>query len=64
MDTLLEKLLPWGPVFFGVCLFAPMLAAVMNSYGFEEAFGVPSLTVSLPVGFVWGLVAKIRGRWL
>ncbi|MEP6389461.1 MAG: hypothetical protein ABJ056_06020 [Halioglobus sp.] len=64
MDALLEKLLSWGPVFFGVCLFAPMLAAVLNTYGFEAAFGVPSLTVTLPLGFVWGLVAKITGRWL
>ena len=64
MDTLLEKLLPWGPVFFGVCLFAPMLAAVMNNYGFEEAFAVPSLAITLPLGFIWGWVAKTRGRWL
>ena len=64
MDTLLEKLLPWGPAFFGVCLFAPMLAAVMKNYGFEEAFAVPSLAISLPLGFIWGWVAKARGRWL
>ena len=64
MDTLLEKLLPWGPVFFGVCLFAPMLASVMKNYGFEEAIAVPFLAISLTLGFIWGWVAKTRGRWL
>ena len=64
MSKLLEALLPWGPVFFGVLLFAPIAAAVMDSLAFSISAGFPSLYLAIPVGFIWGLVAKARGRWL
>jgi len=64
MKKLLEILLPWGPVFFGLLLFAPMLAAVLDKIAFPAAAGFPSLALAIPLGLVWGLVAKIRGQWL
>ena len=30
---LIEKLMPWGPVFFGLLIFAPMWAAVLEAAG-------------------------------
>jgi len=64
MEKLLEILLPWGPVFFGVLLFAPMLAAVLDKIAFPAAAGFPSLFLTIPLGLVWGITAKIRGQWL
>lgn len=64
MAKLLEFLLPWGPVFFGVLLFAPMLAAVLDEMTFPAMAGIPSLYLTLPAGLVWGFVAKARGQWL
>jgi len=64
MAKLLEFLLPWGPVFFGVLLFAPMAAAVMDKLEFPATAGFPSLYLALPIGLIWGLVAKARGQWL
>ena len=64
MSKLLETLLPWGPVFFGVLLLAPMAAAVMDNLAFPITAEFPSLYLAIPVGFIWGLVAKARGRWL
>ena len=64
MKNLLDFLMPWGPVFFGLLLFAPMLAAVLDNTSFPEAAGIPSLYLTLPLGAVWGLVAKQRGQWL
>ena len=64
MNKLLEFLLPWGPVFFGLFLFAPMAAAVMDKMAFPAMAGVPSLYLAIPVGLLWGLVAKMRGQWL
>jgi hypothetical protein len=64
MTKLLEVLLPWGPVFFGVLLFAPMAAAVMDKTAFPAIAGFPSLYLAIPVGLIWGLVAKVRGQWL
>lgn len=54
MKTLIATLVPWGPVFFGGLIFAPMWSA---------ALGV-SLPITMAVGIVWGFVAKQRGRWL
>jgi len=54
MKSVIEKLMPWGPVFFGGLIFSPMWSA---------ATGV-SLTVTVAVGLVWGFIAMRRGRWL
>ena len=64
MTKLLETLLPWGPVLFGVLLLAPMAAAVMNEMAFPATTGFPSLYLTIPIGFTWGLVAKMKGQWL
>jgi hypothetical protein len=61
---LLEIFLPWGPVFFGVLLLAPMAAAVMNEMAFPAIAGFPSLYLAIPAGLTWGVVAKVRGQWL
>jgi len=64
MGKLLNTLLPWGPVFFGVLVFAPIAAAVMDKTAFSTMAGFPSLYLAIPIGFVLGVVAKRRGRWL
>jgi hypothetical protein len=64
MSRLLEILVPWGPVFFGVLIFTPMAAAVIDETAFPAIAGVPSLYLALPVGLIWGLIAKARGQWL
>jgi hypothetical protein len=60
----IEKLMPWGPVFFGLFIFAPMWAAVMAAAELNIRAGTPNIFFILPIGFVWGIVAKSRGRWL
>jgi hypothetical protein len=64
MAKFLKVLMPWGPVLFGVVLFAPMAAAVLDKMAFPATAGFPSLYLALPVGLIWGLVAKVRGQWL
>jgi hypothetical protein len=54
MDALIDKFMPWGPVFFGVLVFAPMWSAALDV----------SLPVMLAIGLCWGYIAKLRGRWL
>lgn len=64
MATVLERLVPWGPAFFGVLIFAPVTTAVMDAGGIATVAGVPAFYLALAVGLAWGVVAKIRGRWL
>ncbi|MFT4823811.1 MAG: hypothetical protein ACI9DH_001183 [Halioglobus sp.] len=54
MKILLEKLVPWGPVFFGGLIFAPMWSAALNI----------NLPILMVVGLIWGYIAMARGRWL
>ena len=63
-NLLIEKIMPWGPVIFGVCVFAPMWAAAMNAVGIALPFQMSNLSAMLILGFSWGLVAKYRERWL
>lgn len=64
MFVIIEKLMPWGPVFFGVLIFAPMWAALMDASGVILPSGTPNLALTLVVGITWGFIAKTRGRWL
>ena len=64
LEKSLERLLPWGPVFFGLLIFAPMLAAVLEAAGVTQVAGITPLAAAMVLGGAWGLVAKTRGRWL
>ncbi|MFK8048331.1 MAG: hypothetical protein AB8B81_07860 [Halioglobus sp.] len=54
MKTVIEKLVHWGPIFFGGLVFAPMWSAALNI----------SLPILMVVGVIWGFIAMQRGRWL
>jgi hypothetical protein len=54
MKALIEKLVPWGPVFFGALVFSQMWSAALNI----------SLPVTMAIGLAWGFIAMRRGRWL
>ena len=64
LEKSLELLLPWGPVFFGLLIFAPMLAAVLEAAGVNQVAGTTPLAAAMVLGVGWGLVAMTRGRWL
>jgi hypothetical protein len=64
MFVIIEKLMPWGPVFFGVLVFAPMWSAVLDATAVVLPAGAPNLALTLVVGLTWGFIAKARGRWL
>ena len=54
MKMLIQKLMPWGPVFFGGLIFAPMWSAALG-------IGLP---ITMATGLLWGFIAMQRGRWL
>lgn len=54
MQKLLETAMPWGPVFFGALIFAPMWSAALGA----------NLALMMALGAAWGYAAKVRGRWL
>ncbi len=53
MQNVIERVMPWGPVFFGGLVFAPMWSAALDI----------NLPAMIALGLVWGYVAKVRGRW-
>ncbi len=64
MRTVLQTLGPWGPVFFGVGFLAPLLSTLMVETGITPPLGLSTIQAGLIIGFVVGLQAKLRGRWL
>jgi hypothetical protein len=64
MFDVIGKIMPWGPVFFGVLVFAPMWGAALDAAGVILLADTPNLVFTLVLGFAWGLLAKVRGRWL
>ena len=54
MQYLIDKLMPWGPVFFGALIFAPMWSVALEV----------NLAYMMLLGIGWGYVAKVRGRWI
>lgn len=61
---MLERIVPWGPAFFGVLIFAPVVAAVLDANSLGPVGGIPNLYFTALLGLTWGIVAKLRGRWL
>jgi len=64
VSNLIEKIMPWGPLIFGVCIFAPMWAAALDVAAITLPYQIDNLSFTLVLGLAWGLVAKLRGRWL
>jgi hypothetical protein len=61
---LLQRLNPWGPLFFGVSFIAPLIATLLTRSGFEPPFGLSPIWLGIVLGSVWGLYAKFRGSWV
>lgn len=61
--TFVEKLFYWGPLWFGIGFLAPVLKTLMEILGFPP-FSLSPLLIGLMIGAVWGITAKLRGRWI
>ena len=61
---LLQVLTPWGPVFFGFSLLAPLISQSIERFGVALPAGLSPVVIGLIVGPILGLSAKLRGRWL
>ena len=62
--SIVERAISWGPVAFGVLIFAPMWAAALDALNITLPYGITNLTLTMAIGLSWGLVAKLRGQWL
>ena len=62
--TVLQRLNPWGPLFFGLGFIAPLTATLLTRTGLATSFGFPPIWLGLALGAAWGLHAKSRGSWL
>lgn len=64
IKTIMEKLGPWGPVFFGVGFLAPLIAQTIEKLDRMPPLGLTPVEAGLICGTLLGLAAKLRGRWL
>ena len=62
--SVIQRLNPWGPLFFGLGFIAPLIAALMTRSGLELSVGLSPIWFGLAVGGAWGLCAKFRGSWI
>jgi hypothetical protein len=62
--TVLQRLNPWGPLFFGLGFIAPLTAVLLTRTGLGTSFGFSPIWLGLALGAAWGLYAKSRGSWL
>ena len=64
IKSVLQRLNPWGPLFFGLGFIAPLIATLMTRGGLEASVGLPPIWLGVAVGSAWGLYAKFRGSWI
>jgi len=64
MMSIIERIMPWTPVLFGLIIFAPMFAAVLNELGVTVHNDIPNIVAAMIIGVVWGFIAKYKRRWL
>ena len=59
--AVLETLVGWGPVLFGVGFLAPLTAQSLEALALGAPFGMSPLVFGLILGGGAGLIAKLRG---
>jgi hypothetical protein len=57
----LQRLKPWGPLFFGLGFIAPLIATLITRSGLEPSFGLPPVWLGVALGGACGVYAKFRG---
>ena len=62
--ALIKGLFAIGPLLFGLCFLAPLIAQSLEALQWTPPLGVPNLALGLAVGGALGLVATLRGRWV
>ena len=62
--SVLQRLNPWGPLFFGLGFIAPLIATLVTRSGLEPSVGLSPIWLGVAVGSAWGLYAKFRGSWI
>jgi hypothetical protein len=60
--SVLQRLNPWGPLFFGVGFIAPLMATLMTRSGLE--LSLSPIWPGVALGGAWGLYARFRGSWI
>jgi hypothetical protein len=60
----LQRLNPWGPLFFGLGFIAPLIATLVTRSGLELSFGLSPIWLGVALGGAWGLCARFRGSWI
>lgn len=63
MNKILEILIRFGPLLFGVLFLAPVLTEIMDKLSLSVPY-LTNLTFSLIVGFFWGTFASLKGSWV
>ena len=64
MVQIIKSIFYFGPLIFGIGFLAPLLAQIAIALEWTIPFGVSPIVFGLTVGFVLGLIAQIRGRWV
>jgi len=62
--SVLQRLNPWGPLFFGLGFVAPLIATLMIRSGLEPWLVLSPIWLGVALGGAWGLYAKFRGSWI
>ena len=63
MKAVIEKLLYFLPLIFGVGFLAPLTTEILQANGLAP-FGLPPLAAGLILGTAWGAWATWRRSWL
>ena len=64
MQKLLTMLFAIGPILFGLGIFAPVFAALVEAGGIALPLNISPIVAGLGIGLVLGAIASMRGRWI
>jgi ABC-type dipeptide/oligopeptide/nickel transport system permease component len=64
MQQILTGLFRVMPLLFGLGFLAPLLAQIIERFGWTLPNGLSPLVLGLMVGGLWGSFATLKGRWI
>ena len=64
MERIVAALFKLLPLIFAFGFLAPVLDQVLVAIGLQPPLGLNTLSFSLIIAGVWGLIACVKGRWI
>lgn len=64
METIIRRVLYFGPLIFAFGFMMPLIMQAMERFGWSAPFELSTVTFAAILAGSLGIIAQVRGRWV